>query len=1087
MMMPSGHWEEIFDVFRKTKSSENLVFGLTNLYEKFKKEKIIQTNLSLKKFIRLSRIKAAYNGVAKLHHKGKSGRLLYPWDSESDDCFIKTNSQKKLDGQLGILYKKWKKERKIKHKDSFRRFLETAKIYAKRKGLFKKSHKKAAAHQLWSEKEKERFREYIRLRTSGDASNDDIISAGFEGLVSRRQISSIVRDLFPTGRQPEVQKKVMSRKELERLELKRIWTPDRLKLIKECVRVGFEPERIYEALHDVPRKLVEAKVKELRGSGYRRPIGVDVFSETGFGRLTVSSEMVSKFKSAMRQASAAKPFEIIVGKADSFSIMAINAPLIGTEYSQVMEENIIRNALELAERNKDDFVLLPGGLISLDTKRTDGEFATHRALVSGLRFEEKVIDPRYRKEAAWIRKNLPANNVVFQNIRERFLNLLLGWTKIVTWKSGKPVYSGQIFITFGRLEEEIILAAAHAEIRYIVTVQRNRTMNERKGVEALLRFEKRKESPSFTLIDKLEKEKDELLAKENRTILTNVDPEDRKRFVGMVRSWVIKGLEHAIPGARVITQGTAFFRVGNTIIEVHQDREQGPTTNLLDMFLRKNAGRRALDNTLPDVELLINPYTVNYRYAMVERTKSDGTQVSTYVYQPPVALNKRFLLDQFKELVKKVTPIEKLLRHENFEPGVLRLEYRNGIWIPEPLSAQVLLRKHEEGISLREMKHESKYIYIYCDSDEHYGHPWKKYYYDVESGRRLGHDVAVKEILRRNFLYQRKSLPLHAYFNLGDQTQGHHFPTQAQPHELISSYRELEREHFLLRRSLQNGTSSKMLAKQFAEFSDRLLHEIRLQGIHWPQKQFEMYESEALEPNADFFASIIRRAEESNVRTIGISERSNSLSDSRDIGIISILGGNHFDHTVEGELTEGVFFARKIIDLLLQNPKLKLPRRVLEYLVRAPLHGNTSVGQGLLRGGSNGYEWGISLRHDPSRKSGPNGDPLMKAVSNVLERGDFPRIFTGRKVIHISGDIHRFGSSYLTDAVVMSCAAGTGNDPYGERGFSSNNIGSMVIGLPARGPKYGPIRMIVFNHDFVSAYLKAPWKINWEQIFKNPL
>jgi|GEM_PF-1765661 len=863
-----------------------------------------------------------------------------------------------------------------------------------------------------------------------------------------------------------------------------VWSKERSQFVKEALRYKHDPARIKETLSVIPEKLIDAKIRELRGGGNNAGVYGEVFSEAGQGRLVVSEEILANAKVILSKATLKDPY-VIKTENGKFSISVINSPLVGAEYSQVLEENIIRNGLELAETKKDDVVVFSGGLMFIDAKKSEGLLTTHRARSSGMTLNLKILDPRYRKDAALIRKNKPADDVVCETTREKFLNLASGWRKTVVNKNGNPVYNGKIFVTLGRTEEEIIEAAAHAEINYILAVRRERIKDERRGVEAELRYEYKQESRNQKKIDKLQAEVEWLLIKEKRTISSNVSTEDRKRFFDIVRAWVIKTLENTIPNAKVITQGTAFLSVGGKLIEVHQDREQGPTTVMLDEFMKKNAGRRALDTTLPDIVLLINSYSVNYRWAVAERNVNN-VPASTHVFQLPVALNKRFLLDQLRDVIRKGSPLERLMRHEQFEPGIFRLEYLNGLWSPEMISIPVLLRKPLQGLTAKQIKEESEYVYLFVTSDQHIGHPWKSYYYDKKTGIFYGHDEAVMQILRREYLDQGKLIPIHAYIDLGDQDQGHHFETQAELHERTKDVRMIMREFKILENAIKNSDGVEA-AEKLREMQRQIIDQILIRGIHWPQYQMREYKRRVLEPNADMFASIVKRSQKAGVKAFGVEEYLSGNPDMRSIAILTILGGNHFRNTVEGELNEGSFYAENIIDLLAADKSIGLSREELERIVRAPLHGSTSYGQGILKTGTNGYEWAISLRHEPARKSGANGDPLREAVKNAQERGDFTGIFAGKKVIHLSGDIHRFGSVFTSDAVVLSVAAGTGGDPYGERGFSPNNIGNFVVGIPARGPEYGPIRIIVFNHDFVRKYFEKSWDVDWNRIFKDPL
>ncbi|MFA5797923.1 MAG: hypothetical protein WC916_07905 [Candidatus Woesearchaeota archaeon] len=1060
------HWddEKLKVIFSESNTADELKKKARELYSSLIKEEKIEKGIPFSYFFDAFRKRGIALELLKDHHKKKN--VKYPWvESELKKIFSETHSYEELRERIKVYYDLLTTEKKLGKDINFERFFIGLWSAGKRREFVRDYHHSVA---------KKKSNGKSNLNKDALDRIEQVLQSGILEKGKREFISTSQEECRKIGVETKY-------RDLSDQFLSFVWTKDRLQFLKDAVRHGHNRTRVYAAVSFIPKKFIDAKIKELRGAGNNKRIYADVLlSESGVGRLTISKEIAETVRVDLEKASIHNPFQISVSDKEGFAIPVINAALVGTEYSQILEENIVRNVLELIEQKKDEFVLLPGGLMLLDVKKSEGFLTTHRARGSGLSFNPATLETEYRNEAIRLHSVLPPDKVVFERLRERFLNLASGWRKIVVDKNGSPVFSGKVYITFGRVEEEIIESATHAEIGYIVYQQRQEVINERHGVEAELRLAYKNQD--YTRVEELEKEVKYLVSKEKRMIQSNVSTEDRKRFFEIIRAWTIKTLEKTIPNSKVITQGTAFTLIGGKSVEIHQDREQGPTVEMLDNFLRKNSGRRVLDKTLPDLVLLVNSFSVNYRLASVRRPNLPDC----LVVQLPVALNKQFLLDQMRDIIRKGSPIEKLLRHEQFEPGMCRIERRDGLWIPQMIPISALLRKPIEGVSAADIKRDSRYAYIFLTSDEHIGHPWKMMYYNKQKRNFLGHDEAVMEILRREFLKKGKSLPIHAYIALGDQTQGHHFPTQSEPHENLVLIKTVSK-WFNTFENIVKNTNGETALKELKLIEARVIKQIILRGKYWPQYQILEYLHTVLEENADFFSAVIKRGTRAGVTPIGINHFDGEDTDSRSIGLISEIGGNHFQHTIDGELNEAFFYAEKIIDLLLRDKSIKFTYEELTELVRAPIHGNTSYGQGILKTGKDGYEWGISLRHEPSRKSGANGDPLREAAKNVIERGDFTGIFSGRKVIHISGDIHRFGAVQLSDAMVLSVAAGTGGDPYGQRGFSPNNVGNMILGIPARGPEYGPLKLIIFTQDFVTKYFNAPWEIDWDRILSDPL
>lgn len=861
-----------------------------------------------------------------------------------------------------------------------------------------------------------------------------------------------------------------------------IWTSERLNLLKKFVARGWDFKGLYAHFAYIPKDEVGKKAKKLRGHSAPKEA---IEAETGMGRLATMAELARADLRGFTfpEGTFADPYVVDV-PSNKFKVMVVNAPHIGLTYNPVIDDNPLRCALRTAAGNGDDAVLITGGLMFLDVKKSAGYLTTHRALLSGITFDEKVLDPDYREKAKRIYGEKPSDETIYTTFRENFMNLIGGFQKIAL---GVKPFPRKIYVTFGLLEEAVIEATAHWHVLYITTVNREKLRSEREELRALLcaalRESKGKETAYITSL------KEDIIAickEESRMIQSNVIHEERKRFVAILRAWVVEAFKKAIPNCEVVAQGSVIVKMGTAEdapkIEIHQVRNLRDSEGFLDEFLLMNAGRRGLDGSLPNVVLIASPYSVNHRWAVSEVARG-GERTSSRITQLPVLLDKEFVLSQKRTIVRKVDPIERLIHHHQFEPGAVRLTYENGFYDEQLFSIPTLKRAFEKSPKARFLEKE-EYVYLFVRTDDHFGHPWKEYYFDPVGNRLVDHVSGVIEILRRFYVKQGRLYPIHAHFSLDDETQGHHFPTQSQPHQQVQSFTRLQREFAAALHLAKERGTPEVAFKLLESMHAQLLDQIRFRGEHWPQTQVEHFIDEAITPNLDFFASILKRNLKGEVVFRGVSEILGYPYDSRDVAPITYGSGNHFGNTMDGELTEGFIYARDTRRGLASDPDLK--SLDLERLIRAPLHGNTPVAYGHLQAGRNGYEWGISLRRDPSRKSGQNGDPLRGASANVIERGNFARIFDRRVTLHLSGDIHRFGCVRLTNATVVSCAPGTDTDPYGERGFSNNNVGNLVVGLPVHGPSAGPIRLIVFNHDFVRKYLANPWEMDWDRIFVRP-
>lgn len=870
-----------------------------------------------------------------------------------------------------------------------------------------------------------------------------------------------------------------------------VWNKRDDAFLKHFVSRDLGLEEVYERFKDTRTKeMIDRRAKKHKGhSAARRKHEA---SGPGVGRVLVSSEIVS-LKEAERilpDITPAKPYPVKVANPKRFSIMTISGPSIGLLYSKVMDENPLRCALRESHLADDDIVHITGGLMFLDVKKSQGHLTTHRALLSGINYDGTVMDSDYADlpelGSNAVHDAQPADKVVFETLRERALNLMHGFKNITTDEDGKPLTKAKVLVEFGVNEEEFIEAIAHSEVLYITFKMRDECTKKIETYRALLRYELKMSKGKETAESKrLVAEIDKWRKIEKRMIQSNVSAEDRKRFTASARAWLIRQFEENIPNSKVIAQGTTHVRMGEQTIAIRQDRSINATENALDKFLREKAGPMSLDGSLPNLVLLANPFMVNFRWSAREHG-SQTNRKTAWIAQLPVALDKDFLSDAASTMIRKVSQPERVLRHERFEPGVMRFRYTDGIWSHARLSIGHIKHAFEVKRSPKLPKKPERYVYVKVHTDDHTGDPWHEEYWDPRLQQWVGHASAFMRMMVDAYRPKRRLIPFHAYFCLDDETQGHHFPTQSQPHEYVEPFQVIQERFARIRERAKAADTPAAAFKALDELQEKALGQLRFRGSHWPQTQVEEFCDRIIHPNAEFYSQILQRSLAGKVRIEAPSELAGVDSDTRDAALIIYFSGNHFGSTVNNELTEGFIYRRELLGVLRRDKNLKgVP---LERLVQNPLHGNTPVGWGRLIAGADGYPWGLSLRTNPSRKSGANGDPLDQAAKNVMERGDFTRIFgEGKITIHLSGDIHRFGQVSLEQAEVVNCAPCKDTDPYGHRGFSPNHIGTLALGMPAKGPDYGPIRVIPFNHTFMRNYLLEPWQVDWDSIFANPV
>lgn len=856
-----------------------------------------------------------------------------------------------------------------------------------------------------------------------------------------------------------------------------VWTKDRLHLLKEHVRLGVDLSRAYGLLHFIPKQIVDAKVKQLRGKSWRQKL--PELSMPGIGRLATDEDIERGRQIPLKSYTIKNPFVIPVADPEKPRVLVVNGAHLGLEYNRVLAENFLRNALLYAEAEKFDAVLFTGGLMWLDVSKAQGFLTTHRALFSGLDFDPDVLDPDYREKAKAIRRRESPNAITFSTLRERVKNVLGGYRKVTTDPdTGKPLFSGKIYLCFGRPEEQLIESSAHDHIRYISILMRSRLEADRKAVQATLRYELEESGGRETKsITQLRKEIEALIREEKRMVQTNVDAVDRRRFVHIIRSLLISWYQEVIPNAQFITQGSTVLSIGGKLISVSQVEAEASSEQLIDGAMR-GASTQALSGRLPDLVLLAGAYNVDAREGIIERVVGKERK-TTRVWTLPVAIDRTYLLKARPELIREASPIEQLLGNDSFEPGVFRLGCVNGIWDCASLSPDIFYPGkpgRPEGRAARE----TPYMFWLADGDYHHGSPSKEWIFDPVTSEYLPLEVAVATLFTREFLGNGRKLPFIGWHCGGDILQGRHFPThQARNPSTLPYSRIRERMKELRERSGET--------RRVQEATHLIEQQFQMKGEVWMQYQLEEAIRLSIRPRIAFFREILKRAKELGIRMRGTAEILRDSPDMAtiDMGILNLLGGNHAEKTVLGEILEGPVLAWMTRLYLLATGDFT--ESELERLVRGPVFGPENIGYGLLSA-PDGYEWAFHVRHDPPVKGSQNAWTLQGVAGRYRDRGDYPRIFTGRHLIGVSHDIHRAGMLYGPNMEVVSVPSCTDGDAFGERfGMSRNNIGATVIGIPVFGPDTGPVRVIQLTHDFIRSFFAKPWAIDWDELFRGAI
>ena len=644
-----------------------------------------------------------------------------------------------------------------------------------------------------------------------------------------------------------------------------------------------------------------------------------------------------------------------------------------------------------------------------------------------------------------------------------------------------PEFDGQVLIGFGHKEAELIAAAAYWELRYLTLIEWHKLGAEIRLVKsAIASAEKR--GLSFADKKELEKRLESLVSEQSRTIISNISVEDRQKFYRKVTNFIVKKFEEAVPNSKVISQGTFYAKVQNEVIEFNVPKHVRVSDGLLADIVKKHGPRILLAN-IPKTVIVCHPYALNMRFTVRESVVENGQRGSVQFYVAPIAVDDKFLSETLED---SGHPIAKAVFNGQFKPGILRLNFVNGMINIDDVSIESLPKSSKKPVKVNGSigtYFDNKYIWVMTATDPHFGSRAREEFWCESRQDFLGVSDAAIQMMREANLFEGK-LPVHFYNVNDDWTQGNHFGTHKQPDQLAMSYTRIRKELNELVGSGKNTTIEKV-REALGDMRLLILNQIRAKGCDWLQEQMIQVIERHLEPNADFWNSILSNNIRAGLILKGVSEHTGVKYDARDVGFINCGTGNHIASTIEDNLTEGFLYADKIRTMLLGLQKWHDKKSFLDKTITAPLYGNKFFAWGTVKA-PGGYEWGLEFRSDPPRLNSWS-DTLMGAVNNDATRGDYGKFMTGRVTLKTYGDKHFFAAVSTRYAFYHMCAAGTHTDPYGERGFPPNNTGVSFIGLPVNGPSAGPILLRTLRVEHFREYFKGNLKIDWEVFLPNPV
>src|SRR3989344_6071360 len=791
----------------------------------------------------------------------------------------------------------------------------------------------------------------------------------------------------------------------------------------------------------------------------------------------------------------------------------INSPLVGLLSNPDKEKNLFRNSLRILEAIKAPYCLIAGNLTNIDlTKASKNQ--GYRALLSD--------------------DNGNGSDSIFELMNERITKRIKQANDSMTDENGKQLYSGPKLLSFAKTETEIVNYWVSEEARRVV-LEQQRILNdgikrtkdaigeEKKFIKncrtemanwaALIGNKKNLEESGLTKeevrenikmtseeIKSAEAEKNRLeqefkFLKDTRAAATqtNLSQSIKKKWYINFYSKLVRMFEENIPNLKVISTGDVYLKSSNLVAHLVQNPRDADSD--IDMDKRWVQVNNALHNgeRQPDV-IFVGGFNLTFeRYDCVypARDPNDPRKTTIVdVVQLPMCIDSEYLKKHFEHTVNIGPFITRLIKNPYFAPALLIYGNISGfpVWDVANYTTLTDSKLCADKEALRNLVKGRSLAYGEFHSDQQEGSRYQAFY-DIKElpGR------PPPYVLHHNAFVEWNA-PLSFQANIGDIVQGENFDKYhlEDPEGFLHAFDVEEKIREILARPVRGRED---LIRQRDELARLFMENSAEIGVTRIDKKLESYHMRAYERGSKYYGSIIKRAEKIGLATIG------------KLGIISKIGGNHFENTkiVGYHFDEAKECSKALIEVLSRKEGMNADD--LRNRIKAPRGSGENVS--ILAGGlgmlnqkdyakwvkdpkSVSHEkflYCISAKHKPTEGGSRKVNPVVAMRRARALKGSTDPIYQDRFIIQLAGHINR-NSQVLTPNGLCQLVPCDGEfqTPFAEiKDFGLGDIGAIVMGLPMHGR--GFFRTINFSYEGFRSHIKNGGikNVDVKALFRNAL
>ncbi|OHA05070.1 MAG: hypothetical protein A2934_04600 [Candidatus Sungbacteria bacterium RIFCSPLOWO2_01_FULL_47_10] len=797
--------------------------------------------------------------------------------------------------------------------------------------------------------------------------------------------------------------------------------------------------------------------------------------------------------------STRNPFVIKTADPSNPKLLAIDSPVIGSLANENPLMDPLRNALKLANAKAADAVIVAGNLIYFISQHY-GSTYPYKTQVSALPTDAKVLNkvypPAVLNDSGSIEARLQEERLVFIPVKAR-LDIVLEMLKSkFVDQEGKPIFGGQILITFGAIEEALVMQHTNEMLRTQVFQEKAYAQQKVREYKSLLKKERGLEHPSPARLAELERAMNDFMIYERLfAIMGNAAHDHINKITDKMISYIIWRLEKDIPNAKVVSIGDAYLRAGNRLIQTKYERAGESLNDGFAGRVRDETYSRIKNNpgeSIPDVILCagLNPTFRNLlvTHRVRERKSTLDDVKFCHIIQLTTCINDELYRHISRRRVRVKDDLTRLAGKDSFVSGVLWLEWVGDFFRPEFWSGQCLTDEanFKDVKNLAAMvNHDAaghKRLYFYKEGCSHYGARYIETNFSPKdpNGRyvKLHYQTAFELLLA-------SQAPIAGYQHDGDACHWINYETFLEEHDAWLGWEDL----YLELTKLESQTIS--FEERMKRMKTLAMRNDMRGGIINPLKQLDQY-IKSLEPYLDFWARIIEYCRDNNVEFRG------------KFAPIVQGRGNHNEHSFPKGAKVDFSEATEIRQAMVTNLFEKYPH--LSGLIKknfiAPHIGRLGYANGIMAVIPNSdkkdiskdefalqrdyYVYALKMKHKQgSSKSKDNMANMLKAFA---KQGTANQFEAGRMSINLAGDDHFGGIAITRNAFHVKTGCQTFENEFGKRfDFPEQNLFSAIWSVPVGGPAAGPFSWTLLDYSIMRKYAASPFPVDRAKLFRGAL